>query len=162
MKILSFLVILGLVVLAATFGSQFMPGEWYELLNKPSWNPPSWVFGPVWSVLYLMMAIAAWQIWLEQHPVGNKALAWWLIQLALNAVWSWLFFGLYQPGWALIEMSVLLAAISFTLRLFKRIKPSAASLMLPYLLWVSFAWCLNCAIWWLNGGKISILSVIPD
>ena len=161
MKVLSFLAFLGAVALAAFYGSQFMPGEWYALLNKPSWNPPSWVFGPVWAALYLLIAIAAWQVWEEKHPLAPRALAWWLAQLVLNAAWSLIFFGLYKPGWALIEMTALLYAITFTIRYFKRIRLSAASLMTPYLVWVAFAWCLNCAIWWLNGGRTTVMSVFP-
>ncbi|MFT5141377.1 MAG: benzodiazapine receptor [Lysobacterales bacterium] len=157
MKIFSFFVLLAIVALVASFGSQYMPGEWYSLIHKPSWTPPNWLFGPVWAVLYLLMTIAAWKVWQEQHPLSDRALLYWLVQLLLNGAWSWLFFGLNNPGLALIEMTVLIIAISATIRLFRRISLAAANMLTPYLIWVSFAWILNLAIWWMNGAGRKIL-----
>ena len=158
-SVLSFLVFLAAVAFIALVSSLFVPGEWYAGLRKPQWSPPSWVFAPVWTVLYFWMALAASMVWSSGHRLSQKALAWWLLQLLLNGVWSWLFFGLHRTGWALAEMAVLLLAIKMTIGRFRRIKPLAANLMMPYLVWVSFAWCLNLAIWLMNGGGIdSILN----
>ena len=156
---LSFLVFLAAVALIALVSSLFVPGEWYAGLKKPPWNPPSWVFAPVWAVLYFWMALAASLVWSSGHRLSRRALAWWLLQLLLNGAWSLLFFGLHRTGWALAEMAVLLLAIKITSGMFRRIKPLAAGLMMPYMVWVSFAWCLNLAIWLMNGGGIdSILN----
>jgi tryptophan-rich sensory protein len=126
-------------------------GTWYPTLAKPSWNPPSWVFGPVWSTLYLLMAVAAWRVWRHvEHPERRPALAWFCGQLGLNALWSVLFFGLRSPGLAFAEVLVLWAAIVATLVKFARIDRPAALLWLPYLAWVSFAAVLNGTVWWLN------------
>lgn len=148
---------LGLVAfLALTFGtaaigSQFMPGEWYERLAKPEWTPPNRVFGPVWTVLYALIALAGWLVWRERGIAGARvALALYLLQLALNAAWSWLFFGLERPGAALVEIAVLWCVILATALAFRRVRRLAAVLLLPYLLWVSFASALNFAIWRLN------------
>jgi len=148
----SLVVFLLLVVLTAAFGGTFEAGEWYRALNKPTWNPPSWLFGPVWSALYLMMAVAAWKVWLSGHQLRMKALTWWMIQLVLNAAWSWLFFGLERPGWAWAEMSLLIVIVIFCIRAFQLVSRPAAYLMVPYLIWLLFAWFLNLSIWTMNGG----------
>ncbi|NIM71142.1 MAG: hypothetical protein GTN86_11395 [Xanthomonadales bacterium] len=157
LRILSLLAFLALVVLTAAFGAMFGTGEWYQALEKPTWNPPAWLFGPVWSTLYVLMAIAGWLVWHSGHPLRLVALRWWLLQLVLNGAWSWLFFGLHRPGWALAEMTALLAAIVLTAVRFHRIRPVAAWLLAPYLLWVGFAWFLNFTIWRLNGGGLASL-----
>ena len=152
----SMAVFLALVVLAAAAGSMFEAGEWYhEILKKPSWTPRAWLFGPLWAVLYLMMALAAWKVWLTGHYARVGALIWWAMQLALNATWSWLFFGLERPGWAWLEMSILIAVVVLCIRAFRLLSKPAAYLMVPYLLWLIFAWALNLAIWTLNGGIFS-------
>jgi len=148
----SLAVFLLLVVFAAAVGSRFPAGEWYAELAKPGWTPPSWLFGPVWSALYVMMALAAWKVWLSGHYSRAGALTWWSLQLVLNAAWSWLFFGLERPGWAWIDMSLLMVLVVFCIRAFRLVSRPAAYLMLPYLLWLVFAWFLNLAIWTLNGG----------
>jgi translocator protein len=119
--------------------------NWYANLAKPAWTPPDWVFGPVWSILYLSMAVAAWLVWRQ----GNATVPMTLfgIQLAANAAWSWLFFGLHSPGAALIDIVLLWAAIAATTIAFWRRSRLAGILFLPYLAWVSFAVALNCAIW---------------
>lgn len=136
---------------AAAIGAQFMPGEWYESLNKPSWNPPNWVFGPVWTVLYLMMAVSAWLVWRVRGWGGARhALTLFGVQLALNACWSWLFFGRYRPDLALVDIVLLWLAIGLTIRAFWSISRLAAYLLVPYWLWVSFATGLNFTLWRVN------------
>jgi tryptophan-rich sensory protein len=125
--------------------------DWYPALDKPSWNPPGWVFGPVWSVLYVLIGVAAWLVWRERADAAvGVALGVWALQLVLNSVWPWLFFGLHLPGWAFAEILVLWAAIAATIVLFRDASPAAAWLLVPYLAWVSFAALLNGAIWRLN------------
>ena len=125
--------------------------EWYPVLQKPSWNPPAWVFGPVWTVLYLMMAIAAWMVWRRRgFREGAAALLIFAFQLALNAAWSPLFFGLRNPLAGLLDIIPLWAAILATIAAFRKISPLAAALLIPYWLWVSFATALNFMIWRLN------------
>ena len=136
---------------AASMGALFPPGDWYAGLNKPSWNPPGWVFGPVWSALYTMMGVAAWLVWQRGGVVAQRrALTWFVIQLALNAAWTPLFFGLHLPAIAFGEMLLLWAAIAATLIAFFGVNRVAAWLLAPYLAWVSFAAMLNFMIWRLN------------
>ncbi|HEX6307718.1 MAG TPA: TspO/MBR family protein [Longimicrobiales bacterium] len=149
--------LLGLVVAlavcfgAAAVGAQFMPGPWYDQLAKPAWTPPGAVFGPVWTVLYALMAVAAWLVWKRRRdaPVGF-ALAMFALQLVLNAAWSWLFFGLERPDLALVDIAVLWCAILVTTIAFWRVRPVAGGLLLPYIAWVTFAAALNWQIWQLN------------
>jgi benzodiazapine receptor len=136
---------------AAWVGSRFSPGDWYVHLAKPAFNPPAWIFAPVWTLLYLLMGVAAWLVWREGGMAAGKALALFLAQLALNAAWSWLFFGLHHIGWALVDLVALWLAIGATLLAFWAHRPLAGLLMVPYLLWVSFAALLNVQIWRLNG-----------
>ena len=127
--------------------------SWYASLAKPSFNPPGWVFGPVWTTLYTLMGIAAWLVWrrgdLSSPPVRN-ALFIFAAQLALNTLWSAFFFGLKSPLLALVDIVALMAAILATITAFKPVSPAAAWLMTPYLAWVAFAAILNAAIWRLN------------
>lgn len=126
-------------------------GGWYAGLAKPAWNPPGWVFGPVWTVLYGLMAVAAWRVWRRGGWAEQKiALGLFVAQWALNALWTPLFFGLHRPGWALAEILVLLATILATMRAFWRVDRPAGLLLLPYAAWVSFATVLNWTIWRLN------------
>ena len=126
-------------------------GGWYATLAKPAWNPPSWVFGPVWTILYAMMAVAAWRVWLQGGWSQQKtALRLYLLQWAQNALWTPLFFGLHRPGWALAEILVLLAAILATMRAFWHVDRPAGVLLLPYAAWVAFATVLNWTIWMMN------------
>ena len=125
--------------------------NWYAALAKPAWTPPNWVFGPVWSSLYFTMAIAAWLVWRRRNNQGARlALALFVLQLALNVVWSGLFFALRNPQAAFIEIVVLWGAILLTLVTFWRISRLAGWLLTPYLSWVTFAVSLNFAIWRLN------------
>lgn len=127
-------------------------GGWYQTLARPSWAPPDWVFGPVWTVLYAMMAVAAWLVWRQK---GWRAARWpltlFLVQLALNSLWSAIFFGLQQPAWACVEIVALWIAIAATLVAFWRRSRLAGALLLPYLLWVTFAAALNFEFARLNG-----------
>lgn len=136
---------------AAALGGFFGAGEWYRSLNKPSWNPPGWIFGPVWTALYAMMGVAAWLIWRRGGwSARAPALSLFLVQLALNAAWTPLFFGLRAPGLAFAEIVLLWLAILATLVAFWRVQRAGGWLLLPYLAWVSFAAVLNLAIWRLN------------
>lgn len=136
---------------AAAIGAQFTPGAWYAELTKPTWTPPGAVFGPVWTLLYGMMAVAAWLVWRVGGKRGVRgALALFGVQLALNVAWSWLFFGLQRPGAALVDILLLWLAISATILAFWRVRPAAGMLLVPYLVWVSFATALNLQIWRLN------------
>jgi len=136
-------------------GAQVSPGiassNWYEQLNKPDWNPPGWLFGPVWTILYTMMAIAAWRIWRKLGFSGGKTeLSWFAIQLFLNGLWSQLFFNAQNPGLAFVEILFLLTAIIATTIYFFRKDKFAGYLMVPYILWVAFATILNGTIWMIN------------
>lgn len=140
-----------LTFLAPAAGAFRPPGDWYATLVKPTWNPPSWVFGPVWTFLYLSMALAAWLVWRRGGwQAQRRALTLYLVQLALNAAWTPLFFGLKQPGLALVVIVLLLAAILATARAFQSISRPAALLLLPYAAWVGFATVLNFTLWSLN------------
>lgn len=124
---------------------------WYATLRKPAWTPPNWVFGPVWSALYVSMAVAAWVVW-RGNPwsTTRMPLFVFLAQLTLNLLWSIVFFGLRRPGLALLEILLLWGAIVTTLLAFRRLSPLAAVLLVPYLLWVTLAVALNFAIWRMN------------
>lgn len=136
---------------AAALGGLFMPGEWYSRLQKPVWNPPNWIFGPVWTALYIAMAVAAWLVWRHGGWTAQRpALGWFLVQLGLNALWTPLFFGLRNPGLAFAEIVLLWLAILATLRAFWVAHRLAGALLLPYLAWVSFAAALNYTLWQLN------------
>jgi tryptophan-rich sensory protein len=149
--------VLGLVAFVVMcFGISFLGGRaalpalahWYPGLAKPHWTPPSWVFGPVWTLLYPMVAVAGWLAWREGR--SRMATLVFLLQLALNAVWPWIFFGERRIDLALACVTALLAAILLTIRAFWRVNRGAAILMLPYLGWVGFALALNASIWWQN------------
>lgn len=124
---------------------------WFETLVKPAWNPPSWIFGPVWIMLYTLMGIAAYLVWRKKDaPRARLALSFYGIQLIFNALWSILFFGLKNPGLAFVEIIVLLVLIIITTVQFWKINKWAGIIMIPYLAWVSFATFLNYTIWQLN------------
>ncbi len=126
--------------------------DWYPSLNKPSFNPPNWIFAPVWSVLYILMGIAAGLVWARgfHHIWVKTALYHFIFQLLFNALWSIVFFGLQEPFWALLVIFTLLVLIILTIKWFKVVHRTAALLMIPYLLWVCFATVLNYKIWELN------------
>ena len=142
---------LALCFAAPAVGAFSLPGEWYASLRKPAWNPPHWIFGPVWTALYTMMALAAWLVWRRGGLASQRMpLVLFLIQLALNAAWTPLFFGLHWIAFALGEIILLWVAIMATIRAFARVNRVATGLMLPYLAWVTFATVLNFELWRLN------------
>ena len=139
---------------AALIGSRYMPGEWYAALAKPAWNPPNYIFGPVWSVLYMLMAVAAWLVWRKAGFGGaaGAGLGLFIVQLALNALWSYLFFGLHRLDIAFFDIVALWSVILCVVVLFWRVDQFAGVMLLPYLFWVGFASYLNFVIWRLNSG----------
>jgi tryptophan-rich sensory protein len=168
-RMTSALALIGWIALcyaAAAAGAVFTTGNWYAILNKPTWSPPGWLFGPVWTLLYTMMGVSAWMVWkgrgtaspergaaaTPERRAAATPLRVFLIQLALNAIWTPLFFGARQIGFAFIEIIVLWCAILATIIAFRRVSTTAAWLLVPYLLWVTFASVLNGALWWMNRG----------
>ena len=135
---------------AAVGGAVTEPNiSWLDELDRPSWRPPNWIFGPVWTVLFAAMTVAAWLVW-RTGPGETEvlfALGLFALQLLLNAAWSWIFFGRRSPGGALAEIPFLWAAILATILAFHPISPLAAWLLVPYLAWVTFAAVLNAEIW---------------
>ncbi|HJW90296.1 MAG TPA: TspO/MBR family protein [Anaerolineales bacterium] len=125
---------------------------WYRELVRPAWNPPDWVFGPVWTALYIMMGLSTWLVWrMGWHvPRVRLALGMFALQLGLNFLWSVIFFGLKEIGLAFFDIIVLLVVIAITGLRFLSLEPLAGVLMFPYFMWVTFAAFLNAAIWWLN------------
>lgn len=135
----------------AATGAFVSVGDWYAQLNKPSWNPPSWIFGPVWTTLYAMMAVSAWTIWKSGGWENHRtALALFIVQLSFNALWTPLFFGLHNPRLAFACIVALWISIALTIRSFLPISQTAGLLLVPYQLWVSFAAVLNFTICRLN------------
>jgi len=152
-QILSFTICLAICFAAAGLGSLLTASSvngWYAGLAKPQWTPPNWLFGPVWSVLYALMGVAAWLVWRRGGLEIRLALTLFAVQLALNVAWSGLFFALRLPGVASAEILLLWLAIGVTTVCFGRISTAAGLLMVPYFAWVGFAAILNLAIWRLN------------
>jgi translocator protein len=150
-QVMSSLLWVALSFIPAVVGSQFMPDQWYRELQKPSWNPPGYIFGPVWTLLYAFMGVAAWMVWKRSGFAGAKlALLLFIGQLILNGMWTWIFFGLHRPGLALLEILILWVTILATLISFWQKSAAAGWLLMPYLAWVSFATALTFAIWRLN------------
>jgi benzodiazapine receptor len=158
MKIIDILKLVASIILcqlAGLIGSIFTTPAiptWYESLNKPFFNPPNWIFGPVWVSLYLLMGVSLFVIWKRRknNPYANKGLIFFFVQLILNAGWSMAFFGLQSPLLGLINIILLWLAIFFTIQYFFKISRIAALLLLPYIVWVSFAALLNISLWVLN------------
>ncbi len=138
--------------LAASLFTRSALSEWYINLNKPFFTPPDWLFGPVWTILYFLMAVSAFLVWNKglTNAAVKAALVLYLLQLILNFLWTPLFFGLRMPFFAFIEILLLWAAIVLTILAFARVSTAAALLLLPYTLWTSFAAVLNLSIWLLN------------
>lgn len=149
--LISLVVFVVLCFLTASAGAAFPPGEWYAELNRPWYAPPNWLFGPVWTVLYFMIATAGWLVWKTRRS-GSIVFAMTLygVQLILNSAWTCLFFGLQRPDFALVEIAILWLVIVATIVVFRRHSRFAALLLIPYLLWVSFASVLNYGFWSLN------------
>lgn len=152
----SLAVLLLVVVVASYLAGSFEAGEWYyRQVGKPSWTPRGAVLGAGWAAAYLLMALAAWQVWLGGHYARLGALSWWLLLLVLNVAWSVLFFGLHRIGWAWLELGLALAVALFCIRAFYPLSRQAAWLMLPVLLWLLFTWILNLVLWTMNGGPLA-------
>ena len=151
----SFVVFIALVAAVALTAGQFMPGAWYQALAKPSWTPPGWLFGPVWGVLYVMIAIAGWLVWKREpgEMVREDVVAarwFWVSQLVFNGLWSPVMFGAHQIGLAFAVLILMwISIVGFIVKAWPA-RTAAAVLFLPYLAWVSFAGALNFAIWRLN------------
>lgn len=144
---------LAVVFIAAAIGAKasIQASSFYAELVRPEWAPPSWLFGPAWTVLYLLMGTAAWLVWrVGGFRASRSALILFLTQLIFNALWSWLFFGWHRGALAFADILLLLALIIATLLSFWRIKALAGALLIPYLLWVAFASALNYSVWQLN------------
>lgn len=149
--VVSLLGFLAAAALTATAGGLFRPGDWYERLRKPPWRPPNWLFGPVWAVLYVMIAVSGWLVFTEAGVSGAMTpLLVYFVHLGLNWLWSAVFFGLRRPDLAFVEIVFLWMSIVLTMILFYPISPLAAYLLAPYLAWASFAAVLNLEIWRLN------------
>jgi tryptophan-rich sensory protein len=144
-----FTLILFILIVAgvAYSGAHFQPGEWYAHLEKPGWTPPNWIFPPVWGALYVMIAIAGWLIFSLD---GRTLQTLWILQLVLNGLWSWLFFGLHQTGLALVDILAMFTCIGSILALSYKASTPVFWLMAPYLAWVGYASTLNAAIYFLN------------
>lgn len=151
LEVVAFVVFLALCVAAAATGIVFRPGQWYANLNQPSWRPPNALFGPVWLVLYIMIATSGWLVWRQAGLAGAALpLGLWVLQLVLNATWSWLAFRRRRLDLAALDMAALWLAILATILAFQPINATAAWLLVPYLAWVSFALALNVKLWRLN------------
>ena len=130
-------------------------GNFYAELARPSWAPPGWLFGPVWTVLYLMIGVAAWLVWRARGWAGaRRALTLFLVQLVANALWTWLFFAWRRGGLAFVEIVILAVLILATIVAFDRVRRSASLLLVPYLLWVCYATALTLSVWRMNPGKL--------
>lgn len=150
-SLLTLLISLLLVGLTAMTGARFRPDSWYRELSKPSWTPPDIAFPIAWGILYLLMAVAAWRIYMaDDSALRTASLGVYALQLLANAAWSWLFFGRKQIAAALIDIVLLLVLISIAIALFSQVSPLAAWLMVPYWLWVTLALALNATIFRLN------------
>lgn len=150
-KYIAFLISIIIAFIPSMIGVFYRPGAWYLEIAKPEWNPPGWIFGPVWTMLYLSMAVAAWLVWQQREKIEIKIpLIIYSIHLILNALWSWIFFGIHNLPLSVIEILLLWASIVGTIILFYKIRKLAGLILIPYLLWVSFASYLNYTIWVLN------------
>jgi tryptophan-rich sensory protein len=153
---ISFIVFILLCFIVELIGSLWTKQTvltWYPMLTKPSWTPPSWVFGPVWSLLYIMIGVSGWLIYRsESSRKRTIALILYGIQLCLNFIWSFLFFSLRSPALGLIDIVLLCLFISLTILQSWKVRPLASLLLIPYLIWVLYATSLNAAIWILNKG----------
>lgn len=155
-KVNNFLRLLAAVIicqLAGIIGTPFTISAipaWYGTLNKPFFSPPNYLFGPVWTLLYFLMGVSLYLVWSSKSKLKKNALKIFFIQLVLNALWSIIFFGLRNPGLALVEVAVLWIAIILTIKVFYKISPPASYILIPYILWVSFAALLNLFIFLLN------------
>lgn len=152
-QVLALFVWLVICFVASSIGAfaSIQAAAFYGELTQPSWAPPSWIFGPVWTILYAMMGVAAWLVWREGGIRAHRSVfILFFAQLTVNALWSWLFFAWHLGAFAFVDIIVLWTLIVLTIATFWRIKPLAGALLIPYLLWVSFAAVLNFSVWHLN------------
>ncbi len=152
-KNLKFIIALIIPLSVGAIGGFFTSSSitsWYSNLNKPFFNPPNWIFGPMWTLLYLLMGIACYLTWISEHAYKKTALKIYALQLIFNFLWSFLFFYFKNPALALIDIVLMIITISATMIAFSKISKKAAWLLIPYLLWVLFATALNFEIWRLN------------
>ncbi|MFP4229212.1 MAG: TspO/MBR family protein [Salinivenus sp.] len=149
---LGFVVVCEAVGLVAAWATQLSVTTWYPTLDKPGFTPPNWLFAPVWTILYAMMGLAAFLLWRTDGSDGRRraALGWFVVQLALNAGWSFAFFGARSPAGGLVVIVALWGALAWTTDRFFRLRAAAGWLLVPYLLWVTYAAALNAGIWLLN------------
>lgn len=153
-KTVSLAAFLVIVVIAAALSGWFTGGEWYQIMIKPSWTPSAMVMASAWGVLYVLMAVAAWMVWDTLRGRARVAFGWWGLQLLLNVVWSWMFFGLHRTGWALGVISLWLLAVIMVIKSFRTIRLEASTLMMPQAAWLIFLTVLNFYQWQLNGGGL--------
>lgn len=144
----SLVVFIVLVVVAASSGVLFKPGAWYAGLRKPVWTPPNWLFGPVWSVLYVMIAVAGWLVW--RADASNPAIWLWGAQLVVNATWSGIFFGMRRMDLAFFDILLLWLLVAAFIVTASAVSTTAALLFVPYLIWVTIAGALNLTVWRMN------------
>ena len=153
-RLVSLAVFLLLVVIAAVVGGQFVGGEWYQAMLKPSWSPSAMVMASAWAVLYVLMAVSGWMIWDAMRGLARVALGLWGLQLLLGICWSWMFFGLERIGWSLGVISLWILVVVIVIKTFRPIKQEASTLMLPLAAWLIFLWVLNFFQWNMNGGGL--------
>ena len=134
-------------VAAAASGAAFPPGPWYERLAKPSWTPPNWLFPLAWTVMYVLIALAAWRVSGVEGPAARAGLALWTMQIAFNAIWSPTFFGKRRPGWAFLVLVFLWLSVAGTLACFLQAALTAGLMFAPYIIWCTYAGALNLAVW---------------
>jgi benzodiazapine receptor len=145
------------VIVAVAVGGLFIGGDWYQNLNQPSWNPPAMVMASVWAVVYVLMAVSAWMVWDTRRGLAIVPLGLSGLQLLLSICWSWMYFGLHRPGWALAVMTLWLLVALTLVVIFRPIRIEASKLMIPVASWLLFSWVLGFVQWHLNGGGISSL-----
>ena len=151
----SLAVFLLLVIGASFVAAGFEAGEWYyQSVTTPSWTPPAWLFGTLWAFAWMMLALSGWQVWLSGHYSRLPVLGGWFALVVLAVAWSALFFGIHRPGWAWLEISLLLVATLYCVRTFRILSSQASALLIPFLLWVIFLWAWTLSVWTLNGGVL--------
>ena len=146
------LVFVALVLITASSGYFFQPGQWYKTLRKPGWTPPNWLFGPVWSVLYIMIAVSGWLVW--RTGEAPLALTIWAVQLMVNGAWSYFFFGRRRMDLALVDVTLLWLLVAAYIVAALPVSRAAALLFAPYLLWVTIAGTLNATVWRMNRAPV--------
>ena len=146
-----------LVIVVVAAAGQFTGGVWYQAMNQPSWNPPAILMTLVWAVSYVLMAVSAWLVWCARRSLAAGVLVWWGLQLLLSIAWSWVYFGLHRPGWALAVLGLWLLAVLVVIRVFRPMVILASNLMLPLAGWLLFLWLLNFVQWQLNGGGLETI-----